>query len=111
MLARLIVRGVQGDKAFFGVPVAARLPDGFYSFGNFSVACARAHQAAQIVPVLGEQACDELAVRSQPSARAVAAERLGDRSDGAHFAASIFELVVNSRRARIAPAFFAHRGT
>src|SRR5581483_2248482 len=75
--------------ADFGVPIAAQAPDGRDGATHVLVIASLAQQRAKIVAVIGEKTGVELAVGRKTRPRAVAAERLGHRSDHADLATAV----------------------
>ena len=79
--------------AQFTVAIGAPLPHRAHQSQQLLVAGAAAQRRPQIGALGREQAGVELAVRGQPRARAVAAERLRDRGDEADLTAAVVERV------------------
>src|SRR5678816_3450227 len=73
-------------RALFGVSVRAPDPGVADDVAQLVVGGARAHRAAQVGPLRGEQTGEQAAIGGQARPRAVAAERLGHRGDEAHLA-------------------------
>ena len=63
-------------RAEFGVPIGAAGPDVRYGAGQVVVAGLPAHQAAQVIPLVGKQAQVELAFSGESGAVASTAESL-----------------------------------
>src|ERR1700680_2234890 len=89
--------------AHFAVAVRAPLPYRADQFQQFLVAGTAAHRRAQVGAFGGEQAGIDLAVGGQPRARAVAAERLSNRGNEPHLAATVVERVAARYLAAISP--------
>src|SRR5579875_3748251 len=89
----LLSGGTAQARAQLAVAVGARTPEAADQVGQLLVARTGAQHVAQARPVGREQARVQHAVRREPRARAVAAERLGDGGDESNLASAVGEAV------------------